>query len=95
MLRAEFDWRQSGEQFWQIAIETEDGAELLLSKGGARLEINGQLEAEEKPAEYEKIYERFDGLLAKGESAVEVEPFELVADAFMMGRRLVVEAFRE
>jgi D-galactose 1-dehydrogenase len=95
VLRAEFDWRQSGEQFWQIAIETEDGAELLLSKGGARLEINGQLEAEEKPAEYEKIYERFDGLLAKGESAVEVEPFELVADAFMMGRRLVVEAFRE
>jgi len=94
-LRAEFDWRQTGEQFWQIEIETEDGAELTLAKGGARLEIDGKLVAEEKPREYENIYERFDGLLTKGESAVEVEPFELVADAFMMGRRLVVEEFHE
>ena len=94
-LRAEFDWRQTGEQFWQIEIETEDGAELVLSKGGTRLEIDGKLIVEEKSAEYEKIYERFDGLLSRGESVVEVEPFELVADAFMMGRRLVVEAFHE
>ena len=94
-LRAEFDWRQTGEQLWRIDIETEDGAELILSKGGARLEVDGALVAEEKPAEYEKIYERFAGLLARGESAVEAEPFDLVADAFMMGRRIVVEEFHE
>ena len=94
-LRAEFDWRQTGEQHWHIEITTSDGAELVLSKGGARLEINGQLIADEKPAEYEKIYERFDKLLSRGESAVEIEPFTLVADAFLMGRRIVVEAFHE
>ena len=67
----------------------------MLSKGGSRLEIDGALVAEEKPAEYEKIYERFDGLLARGESAVEAEPFDLVADSFLMGRRIVVEEFHD
>jgi len=94
-LRAEFDWRQTGEQFWQIDIETEDGKKVVLSKGGTRLDIDGTLIVEEKSEEYEKIYARFDGLLTRGESAVEVEPFQLVADAFLMGRRLVVEEFHE
>lgn len=94
-LRAEFDWRQTGEQTWTIEIETEDRAHVKLTKGGARLEIDGKLFVEEKPAEYEKIYQRFDGLLRAGEGAVEFEPFQLVADAFLMGRRLTVEAFVE
>jgi len=59
------------------------------------IEVDGALIADEKPAEYEKIYERFGTLLAAGESAVEAEPFDLVADAFMMGRRIVVDAFHE
>ncbi len=35
-LRAEFDWRQTGEQIWTIEVETEDRAHVKLSKGGAR-----------------------------------------------------------
>jgi D-galactose 1-dehydrogenase len=94
-LRCDFDWREEKGETWTIAIATADGATLALSKGGARLEIDGQLITEEKPAEYEKIYERFDLLLTKGESAIEFEPFQLVADAFLMGRRETTDAFVE
>jgi D-galactose 1-dehydrogenase len=94
-LRAVFDWRQTGPQSWDIEIETEAGSHLALSHGGSRLDIDGRLVAEEKPAEYEGIYERFDALLREGRSEVDADPFRLVADAFMVGRRVQVEAFED
>jgi D-galactose 1-dehydrogenase len=92
-LRAVFDWRQTGEQTWNILIETGDGMVAKLSRGGSRLEIDGKLIVEEPPAEYEGIYRRFDELLREGRSEVDTEPFRLVADAFMVGRRITVEPF--
>jgi D-galactose 1-dehydrogenase len=92
-LRAVFDWRQASEQTWDIAVETSEGVNLKLTKGGSRLAIDGSLVAEEPPAEYEGIYRRFGELLAEGRSEVDAEPFRLVADAFMIGRRLAVEPF--
>lgn len=94
-LRAEFDWRQTGEQTWEIAIETADGAHVKLSAGGSRLDIDGKLVRHEKSAEYEQIYEHFDDLLRDRESMVDSSPFQLVADAFMLGRRVVVEPFHD
>jgi D-galactose 1-dehydrogenase len=94
-LRAVFDWRQTGPQSWDIEVETEAGARLNLAHGGSRLEIDGRLVVEEKPAEYEGIYERFDALLRQGRSEVDADPFRLVADAFMVGRRVQVEAFED
>jgi D-galactose 1-dehydrogenase len=94
-LRAEFDWRQSGEQTWDIVVGTTDGAKLKLAKGGSRLDIDGKLVAEEPPAEYEGIYRRFDELLRQERSEIDTEPFRLVADAFMIGRRVTVEPFSE
>jgi D-galactose 1-dehydrogenase len=94
-LRAVFDWRQTGEQTWDIAIATDDGTNLTLSKGGSRLEIDGRLIVEEPPAEYEGIYRRFDELLRQGRSEVDADPFRLVADAFMIGRRKSVEPFAD
>jgi D-galactose 1-dehydrogenase len=94
-LRAVFDWRQTGPQSWDIEIETEAGARLRLVSGGARLEIGGRVIADETPAEYEAIYERFDALLREGRSEVDDAPFRLVADAFMIGRRVTVEAFED
>jgi D-galactose 1-dehydrogenase len=94
-LRAEFDWRQTGPQTWEIDIMTEHGESLKLSGGGSRLDIDGKLVIEQKPEEYQRIYARFDQLLHAGESDVDAVPLELVADAFLLGRRLVVEAFED
>jgi D-galactose 1-dehydrogenase len=94
-LRAVFDWRQTGPQTWDIEIETQEGARLLLAQGGSRLEIDGRVVAEEKPAEYQGIYERFATLLDERQCDVDDVPFRLVADAFMIGRRVAVEPFHD
>jgi len=93
--RAAFDWRQTGEQTWDILIETSDGAKLALRKGGSRLEVNGKVAVEAEPREYEMIYERFAELLSSGTSEVHEDPLRLVADAFGTGRRVDVEAFHD
>ena len=62
-----FDWRQTGPQTWEIVIETADGEKLHLENGGAKLSIDGKLVVEEKPTEYEQIYERFRELLDAGQ----------------------------
>ncbi len=94
-LAAEFDWRQTGPQTWDIAIETGAGRSLKLSGGGARLEVDGRLEVEKPPREYEDIYERFGGLLKERRSLVDAAPLKLVADAFLIGRRLATDSFRD
>lgn len=94
-LKAVFDWRQTGPQSWDIEVETEAGFSLKLTKGGACLEIDGRLVVDEEPAEYEGIYQRFDRLLTERHSLVDDAPFRLVADAFMVGQRVQVEAFED
>jgi D-galactose 1-dehydrogenase len=93
-LRAEFDWRETGEQSWNITIETADGRLLRLRNGGARLEIDGKLIVDAPPAEYEAIYARFAELLGSGESEVDPAPLRLIADAYMLGRRIEAEPFQ-
>lgn len=94
-LQAVFDWRQTGPQTWDIEVETEAGLTLKLTHGGSCLEIGGRLMVQEEPAEYQGIYRRFDALLTIGHSEVDDAPFRLVADAFMVGRRVQVEAFED
>jgi D-galactose 1-dehydrogenase len=91
--RAECDWRPIGRDIWEISIETADGLMLKLSAGGARLAADGKIVVDEKAEEYEAIYEHFALLLDAGESYVDATPFQLIADAFMVGRRQEVEAF--
>jgi D-galactose 1-dehydrogenase len=92
---AEMDWRPIERDIWEISVETEDGLSLHLAAGGSRLSVNGQLAVEKKPTEYEAIYEHFDRLLRDRTSYVDARPFQLVADAFLIGRRKEVEAFKE
>ena len=92
-LRADFDWRQEGEQTWDITTRLADGRVLKLSKGGSKLEIDGLLMVEEPPAEYEAIYEHFSVLLTRRQSDVDVAPLRLVADAFLVGNWMSVEPF--
>lgn len=92
-LQAVFDWRQTGPQSWDIEVETDAGFTLKLSQGGSCLEIDGRLVVKEEPQEYQGIYHRFDALLTLGRSEVDDTPFRLVADAFMIGKRVQVDAF--
>ena len=45
--------------------------------------------------EYDRIYARFADLVATRTSLVDMAPFELVADAFMVGRREETEPFAD
>ena len=91
--RAEFDWRPIDRDVWEIFLETEDGQKLHLAGGGSRLSVDGKLLVEKRPEEYEAIYAHFDRLLRERTSYVDAQPFQLVADAFLIGRRKEVEAF--
>jgi D-galactose 1-dehydrogenase len=93
-IRAEFDWRQTGPQTWDIRIETDAGL-LTLSAGGSRLFHDERTLLDEKPAEYRGIYRHFVELIANHASDVDLSPLVHVADAFMLGRRRVVEPFIE
>jgi D-galactose 1-dehydrogenase len=93
-IRAEFDWRQTGPQTWDIGVET-DAGRLTLSSGGSRLVDDGRTLVDEKQAEYRGIYRRFVELIANGVSDVDLSPLVHVADAFMLGRRRDVEPFTE
>ena len=93
-LQAEFDWRQTGRQSWDIVAGTDAGT-LLLCDGGARMLVNGDLVHEQPEAEYPGLYRRFAELVQAGESDVDLAPLRHVADAFMLGRRVVVEPFHD
>jgi len=71
-INAEFDFRQKGEQTWDIELVSTTGR-LRLSHGGGALEIDGQA-------------------VAAGRSEVDWRPFQLVADAFLIGERRTVAA---
>ena len=92
-LSADFDWRQTGQQTWDIEIMTADGMALTLRKGGSVLEINGKTIMEAPLEEYEMIYARFAGLLKGGTSDTDVAPLQLICDCFMLGRPVLAEAF--
>jgi D-galactose 1-dehydrogenase len=93
-IRAEFDWRQTGPQTWDIGVET-DAGRLTLSSGGSRLVHDGRTLVDEKQAEYRGIYRRFVELITNKVSDVDLSPLVHVADAFMLGRRRDVEPFIE
>ena len=93
-VRASFDFRQTGPQSWDIDVQTAGGL-LSLSRGGAEMRVDGTVRVDEAAAEYPALYRRFAGLVAAGRSDVDLSPLQHVADAFMLGRRVVVEAFED
>ena len=92
-LQVELDWRQTGEQVWDISLETTDGLHLILSKGGSELRVNDALAIAAPAEEYEGIYTHFAQLLRSGHSHVDPAPLRWVADCFFLGRRVETEPF--
>jgi D-galactose 1-dehydrogenase len=92
-LTADLDWRQTGEQSWNIDVETGNGLKLQLRKGGTELYLGDKLKTAAPMAEYEAIYEHFADLLKTGKSHIDGAPLQLVSDCFMLGRRIETEAF--
>lgn len=92
---ADFDWRQTGPQTWDITVDTDRGR-LALRMGGNVLELDGQAVtgADDIMGEYPALYARMAQLLATGRSDVDLAPMVHVADALSLGRRNAVAPFR-
>jgi D-galactose 1-dehydrogenase len=93
-ITAQFDFRQTGPQSWDIDVDTDVGP-VTLSSGGARLTAAGEQRVDAAEAEYIGLYRRFVELVATEENDVDLAPLQLVADAFMLGRRRTVEPFKD
>jgi D-galactose 1-dehydrogenase len=93
-IAAEFDFRQTGPQSWDILVETDAGS-LTLSSGGKRLVAGSEVLVDATDREYPALYRRFVELTASGASDVDLAPLRLVADAFMVGARKTVEPFED
>ena len=91
---ADFDWRQTGPQTWDIEVDT-DAGKLALRMGGNVLEVDGKAVAGENTimGEYPALYARMAALVAKGQSDVDLAPMVHVADAMTLGKRLYTDAF--
>jgi D-galactose 1-dehydrogenase len=70
---------------------------LTLADGGATVSAAGLTlsQGDALASEYDGIYARFARLLAGRESEVDLAPLIHVADAFMLGRRLITDPFVE
>jgi D-galactose 1-dehydrogenase len=94
IIDVEFDFRQTGEQIWDIIVDT-DAGQLKLQHGGSTMQINERAVDIPPSAEYPSLYGQFAELIRDAKTDVDLVPFQLVADAFLLGRREIVEPFNE
>jgi D-galactose 1-dehydrogenase len=94
MTHMELDFLQTGLQTWDIDVET-DAGHLNLSMGGTVMTVDGKPVDTAQTTEYANLYARFADLVHRRSIDVDVAPLQLVADAFLCGRRVEVEPFIE
>jgi predicted dehydrogenase len=98
-ITAEFDWRQTGPQSWDIVVAAAGGT-LCLGHGGNTLAIDG-IEQPTGPqpvaaeGEYPAMYRHFGALIAAGQSDVDLAPLQIVADSFLRGSLYATETFED
>ncbi|MFV0293966.1 MAG: Gfo/Idh/MocA family protein [Paracoccus sp. (in: a-proteobacteria)] len=93
-ISADFDFRQQGPQGWDMEFVTDQGT-LALRMGGNIVEIDGRPAGgvNDTAGEYPALYAHMAGLVRDGKSDVDLSPMVLVADAFTLGYRNIVEPF--
>jgi len=90
----EFNFLQTGRQTWDIDVQT-DAGHLNLSMGGTVMRVDGKPVATAQTSEYANLYAHFAELVRERRIDVDFAPLQLVADAFLCGRRVEVEPFIE
>lgn len=93
----DLDFRQRGQQTWDITFATDSGT-LVLSQGGSHLRIRNIDRVRDESGldgEYHGLYQRFASIIAGGISDVDVAPLQLVDDIFRKARFNSVEPFIE
>ena len=91
----DFDFRQEGEQTWSMEARCEEGT-MLLTNGGANMYVDGEELGEHHSGldgEYPRLYAKMAELVRAGGIDMDLRPLRHVADAFLLGRRSVVEPF--
>jgi len=91
----ELDFRHVGAQTWDIDFDT-DGGPIKLSAGGSELCVDNVSVLQAFASlrnEYASIYLRFVDLVRAQRSEVDARPMQLVADIFLLGKRVMVEPF--
>jgi D-galactose 1-dehydrogenase len=92
--RVELDFLQTGPQTWNIDVDT-DAGRLRLSMGGNVMTVDDAPVVTAQTTEYPNLYRHFAELVRRGCIDVDIAPLQLVADAFLCGRRVDVEPFIE
>jgi D-galactose 1-dehydrogenase len=96
-IAVELDFRHTGTQTWDIDFQTDSGP-LKLIAGGGQLTVGhvpAPHDAGKLHSEYVSIYQRFAELVAQRRSEVDARPMQLVADIFLVGKRVSVEPFSD
>jgi predicted dehydrogenase len=83
---ASLDWRRSEGEEWTISVETMDGLQVQLEKGGADLIVNGERQDSAGMGEYPSLYAHFVDLIDNRRSDFDVAPLRLVADCWLVGK---------
>lgn len=91
-IKVELDFREAGPQTWDIRVETHRGP-IVISRGGAKMSDGATGVVDAMKEEYPALYRHFVELVSRGECDVDLAPLQIVADAFLLGRRRLVEAF--
>jgi hypothetical protein len=66
-----------------------------LRRGGALLQIDGKDVSPASQGEYPLLYQHFANLIETRTTDVDLAPLRLTADAFLLGRRVMVEPFED
>jgi D-galactose 1-dehydrogenase len=93
-VRMELDFLQPGAPSWDIDVETDTGR-LSLLLGGSVMKIDDRPVATPPGEEYPSLYAHFAQLVRGRSIDVDLAPLQLVADAFLCGRRVEVDPFVE
>ncbi|MEP1145149.1 MAG: Gfo/Idh/MocA family oxidoreductase [Henriciella sp.] len=89
LVRSNFDFHANEREVWKISLQASDGSELVLSNGGAHLQIDGELAGvNEETCEYGRIYARFSQLCQTQQSDCDLAPLKIIADIFASATRI-------